>query len=320
MDKTEQDKVWITLPAGFRKRVKWLYNNYSLYQQIARDAARDILETIFGHHNLTSDNNRGQLSEEVIPEQSEPKFRVGDLVKICNIKKHKGGVPSIVDRRRSEQGWIYKISVNEWVNEARLEPYAKPEDSNVNQSQEPANCDNSEDKELNLRELLKGHEGEEFFLLSCGNAQLDSIAFDKEYYPFEFKQILSKRTQYVQRTKEGKVYDSGVVDIYPSRTLYEQYPLDAKKAWAIWIEQQTPKRWRAKNGEEYYWVDSTDTDVMVNRTVDKFETTDNKCYELGNYFRTKEDAEYAAKEIRKTLDRVREQLNEKEVNNEGTAH
>ena len=54
------------------------------------------------------------------------------------------------------------------------------------------------------------------------------------------------------------------------------------------------KRWRADYNEEYYYIE----DVKVKTFVEKYDELDYKLYDIGNYFRTREQAEEVAKEIR----------------------
>ena len=63
-------------------------------------------------------------------------------------------------------------------------------------------------------------------------------------------------------------------------------------------EEVKPFRWRAEPGGAYHIVCTT-MDVM--RLYDIRESSDNKLYENGNYFRTKEEAEEMAKKIKKVL-------------------
>lgn len=59
---------------------------------------------------------------------------------------------------------------------------------------------------------------------------------------------------------------------------------------------------RAKFGERYYSVGSTGTVLEFHET---YSTEDFENYDFGNYFNTKEEAENAASEIRKTLEKLR---------------
>lgn len=54
------------------------------------------------------------------------------------------------------------------------------------------------------------------------------------------------------------------------------------------------KRWRAERYETYYWID---TDVRIFKSNECGRESDNFCYQTHNYFKTKEDAEFARKRI-----------------------
>ena len=59
------------------------------------------------------------------------------------------------------------------------------------------------------------------------------------------------------------------------------------------------KRWRADYNEEYYYIE----DVKVKTFVEKYDELDYKLYDIGNYFRTREQAEEVAKEIREIFEK-----------------
>ena len=63
-------------------------------------------------------------------------------------------------------------------------------------------------------------------------------------------------------------------------------------------EKIKPLTWRAEQGAGYYIVDST---IEVQKMYDFRDCSDNKRYENGNYFKTKEEAEKAAEKIKKIL-------------------
>ena len=60
------------------------------------------------------------------------------------------------------------------------------------------------------------------------------------------------------------------------------------------------KRWRAEKQETFYYISEYG---IVLSAVETLETCDNCIYKYGNYFRTKEQAEKAAKEIREVFKR-----------------
>ena len=66
-------------------------------------------------------------------------------------------------------------------------------------------------------------------------------------------------------------------------------------------------RWRAKKGKEYYYVGNQGS-VMIDIEGDY--CIDEKRYKSGNYFRTKEQAEEAAKRMEEVLRKFHEEIGE----------
>ena len=66
-------------------------------------------------------------------------------------------------------------------------------------------------------------------------------------------------------------------------------------------------RWRAKKGGDYYFID---VDLIVKSIDDTYSTFDNKLWDALNYFRTKEQAEEAAKRVKETLRKYHEEIKE----------
>lgn len=58
------------------------------------------------------------------------------------------------------------------------------------------------------------------------------------------------------------------------------------------------KKWRAENGEMYFYVNY---DLEVNIMVDDYYSGDNSLYKAGNYFKTEEEAELVAIKFREVL-------------------
>lgn len=63
-----------------------------------------------------------------------------------------------------------------------------------------------------------------------------------------------------------------------------------------------PKRWRAEEGEEYYFLDGKCEIWNTNEIKKKI---DDAFFKLGNYFKTKEEAEKVKKELDKFWEKVR---------------
>ena len=106
-----------------------------------------------------------------------------------------------------------------------------------------------ETRELNLCELLKGHEGETFYSPVCGtDIELKTVfkSFLVFYLDKDDDCTIECETRGWQRI--GTLDECGVFKsitypdssclIYPSSALYEQYPLNPYTAWMKWQEEQ----------------------------------------------------------------------------------
>ena len=67
-------------------------------------------------------------------------------------------------------------------------------------------------------------------------------------------------------------------------------------------------RWRAKMGKYYFLLDRLT--FKVDCYIESFDEIDTKLYNSGNYFRTKEQAEEAAKCVKETLMKYHEEIGE----------
>ena len=67
-------------------------------------------------------------------------------------------------------------------------------------------------------------------------------------------------------------------------------------------------RWRAKEGEHYSLLDRLT--FKVDCYTERFDEIDTKLYNSGNYFRTNEQAEEAAKRVKETLRKYHEEIGE----------
>lgn len=66
-------------------------------------------------------------------------------------------------------------------------------------------------------------------------------------------------------------------------------------------------RWRAKKGGYYYFID---VNLTVKSIDDTYSTFDNELWDAFNYFRTKEQAEEAARRVKEVLRRYHEEIGE----------
>ena len=89
-----------------------------------------------------------------------------------------------------------------------------------------------EEYELNLHQLLRDCVGKTFFSRSHGEVDLYRVSLEsKGEYFLDFKfsgEIILRFTSDGRRTKKGEI------DLWPSRELYEKYPLLPDEAWREW--------------------------------------------------------------------------------------
>lgn len=101
---------------------------------------------------------------------------------------------------------------------------------------------------INLCEILKGHEGETFYSPIFGDVELVHLLPEDANYPITVKEVNRNHREYF--TKEGK-YKA----VPNSETLL--FPSKDQRDWNKWIKEQnsTPKTW---------------SDIIFNKTVFKY--------------------------------------------------
>ena len=70
-------------------------------------------------------------------------------------------------------------------------------------------------------------------------------------------------------------------------------------------EYGIPKRWRAGQGEIYFFINSNCKIDTTKNYINDWDKFDDINYELGNYFKTKEEAEKVKAELDKFWAKVR---------------
>ena len=210
---------------------KWLFGEKSLVEQTIWNRYEDATGYFIEDERVSYGDMTDRVSIEDYPiitlvefkeryceeEKPQPKFIKGQRV-YCRPY----GYPFVIadgiiyDNNEphyySENGGCYKESI--------LEPYTEPETKMT---------EDMETKELNLAELLKGHEGEEFFLTTMGTVIFHGVSEQS----IQFKPNKTAKDTYLL-SSTGKMRDNGVILAYPSRVLYEQYPLEPYTAWMKW--------------------------------------------------------------------------------------
>lgn len=153
MTKEQQDLAYGCLPKEVREEIKKEYQRCNCGSYI-----EDLLEDLFGHHNLTSDTEPSELvftervklqemfeigdrsscstlaalfGDKCLPDkpsvQAEPKFKVGDIVEnaFCD-SEHLTIIEVIVTPNKVN--FQYKVKEYPYLwNECELEPYTEPE-------------------------------------------------------------------------------------------------------------------------------------------------------------------------------------------------
>lgn len=153
-------------------------------------------------------------------EKPQPKFREGDIMRVTDAEH------PLYNKQVKLDTWIdggnYWLTINMscGLNEFResdLEPYTEPETKPT---------EDVETNEFDLYELLKDYKG-----------TIYSVVHDTDV---EFK--LANRyieLMGIEYYSNGSMYDvAGRCLLYPSRALYEQYPLNPYTAWMKWQEEQ----------------------------------------------------------------------------------
>lgn len=74
----------------------------------------------------------------------------------------------------------------------------------------------------------------------------------------------------------------------------KEYEVDLTEEQVKEIENPSKKRWRAKGKESYYFISNTG---YVYDSIEKYMIDDDELYKMGNYFKTKEEAEECVKKI-----------------------
>lgn len=220
------------IPNPNLKKVKWIniYNSLHGCSKVITYCDRmQYLGTI-----LTLAEFKEEYCEE---EKPQPKYYKGDKV------IYKGKPYTIEAVTNMGSYYLYSIDTEECDHLAALpvsdlEPYTEPTEESDNLSQDVAICDNSNHKDmetnqLNLCEILRCHEGERFYCLMWGEADV------VQFYPNGLRiATCTDHDTYLNIDEQGKYYDDGVCILYPSLALYEQYPLEPCTAWQKWEESQ----------------------------------------------------------------------------------
>ena len=252
---------------------------------------------------------------------TEKPIKVGDKVRVVKLYHDGSGheymamtgeVIKVGEKRCRIFNGLIEVSLPYYMLEV-IEPYTEENETKRKETQNLSLSDKQpterketmEEKELNLAELLKGCEGEEFFSISVGKVTFKAIYdYDDTHKVRTIRKDAVGNEYNINFHSDGRRNKAGLQDLYPSEDLLIKYPLDAKKAWDEWASERKPKRWRAKRGDRYWWFND---ELEVKCNADIQDIIDNNRYNLGNYFRTEKLAQQAAEAVRETLMKIHEQ-------------
>lgn len=197
-----------------------------------------------GYHIKSSTGEWFVKDEDIIPysvftkENPKPKFKLGDKVKVLYSPDHQGKisvVESVIRSTTDISPYCYALSgILGTFFEKCIELYTEPEakDESMETKYETKGA-----KELNLCELLDNGD------LLC------SLFYSPAFGEVSFEENRASEGEIEIETKtEGVIFvldqngrianEDGVCILFPSRALYEQYPLDPYTAWMKWQEGQ----------------------------------------------------------------------------------
>lgn len=153
----------------------------------------------------------------------------------------------------------------------------------------------TKETELNLCELLKGCEGMELYSPCYGKVEVVNVnpitivakGLNGKKHTFRFDGCHNSSSQ-------------GELMLFPSKDC---------RTWDGW--RPPKKRWKPKKNEDYYVVEM---DGVSTISADEYRN-DIQCYtdeaaECGNCFRTKEQAQEAAKRVREVLEKYHDEIGE----------
>lgn len=327
MYKELQDNLWGCLPKEIRDRIREEYKDNNSSMKWYKEGFFDAMDKIFHHNNITSDiepeemliverkkvqevfgpklsklsadyqrgarntlkylfGNKCLLDKELnehnfAKSDKKKKYKIGDRIKVIEGKyKTLSGI--IKKYSEDDNTWVITLCNFDYpihFDEEWIEPYTK-EKSDM------------EEKELNLYELLKGCEREEFYSPTFGKIKF--VEFINRTCLFT---VVNADDIEIILLHNGKwCSDSKVISVFPSEKLYEKYPFDAYLAWMEWKDNYKS---RFRYGEEYYSISGTGEVIKLKYLGNEIDVTLAKFH---NQFKTEERAKRAAEKVCRCLE------------------
>lgn len=240
-------------------------------------------------------------------EKPQPKFRLSERIRIVS-----SGVEDFINMI-TEDDYYELLEHRGKYSESDLEPYTESETKVTEESPIKATAadslctmaksemdiideakekqkgeigNNSENSQLDLCELIGDRDGIKVYCSICGEVTLQAWYRGKNTKPFIFAQ--TDKSIVVRTFANGKAYAGGECVIFPSRALYEQYPLDPYTAWMEWKNEQK---------KPFICIHWGEVDANGDEEDD---------YTGNIYFRTISDRDKCIEEIRTTLKKYSE--------------
>ena len=125
--------------------------------------------------------------------------------------------------------------------------------------------------------------------------EVSRVRFDGQYHVLHSDDVVIG--------ENGEIFKSQIVSTFKSieKITPEEFQAEFEKHGYVYdFETHTAhkKRWRVERGCEYFLFSNL---LEVYTDIDIYTSLDDKRYNIGNYFQTKEDAEVKANEIKKLL-------------------
>lgn len=141
-------------------------------------------------------------------------------------------------------------------------------------------------EKLDLRKILRGHEGMPVYSPVFGPGTF--VGFDDRLFSVSVRPEAGGEEDLCCFDTNGKYLDApqGECLLFPSRE---------ERDWGKWAAEHTTEPWRANPWGMYYYIDFSTFKAIYE--VDNDDTACQLHYELGNYFRTREEAEAKIAEI-----------------------
>ena len=283
MNKELQRRNWACLPKETRDKVK-----VEIRQKVY--PVKNYLIDIFGYHNIISDTE----PEEMLHARRTDVMNAYKFATRCSPSHHDkdywDGVAQTLGNLFGDK------CLPDEDPETKSKEAKETQNLSLPDEQSTENKEPMEEKELNLCELLKGCEGEEFFSISVGKVMFKAIYdYDDTHKIRTVRKDAVGNEHNVNFHSDGRRNNAGLQDLYPSEDLLRKYPLNAAMAWSEWEES------RKQTQKCHIHVD-----IVIDKADESFEGIG-----MDFEFESEEEAQQASEVVKEALVKFHEQNVEK---------